>query len=67
VNCRHTEGPRHDCRYVDARNELIDTADRIARREVERLPLSDGAKENRAASVFIRVMQELAKERGLVK
>lgn len=28
--CTHTDGPQHDCRYVDARNALIPSAERFA-------------------------------------
>lgn len=33
-DCKHPEGPGHDCAYVDARNSLIPTAEHNARRAV---------------------------------
>lgn len=30
--CKHTEGPYHDCKYVDARTALIPKASQIADR-----------------------------------
>lgn len=30
TRCRHTEGPGHDCAYVDLRESLIPEAERLA-------------------------------------
>ncbi|MFA6167925.1 MAG: hypothetical protein WC700_14990 [Gemmatimonadaceae bacterium] len=29
-DCNHTEGKRHDCEYVDARNRFLDAAAKVA-------------------------------------
>ena len=38
TNCNHQEGDHHDCTYVNARNALIPSAEKLANRLVMELP-----------------------------
>jgi hypothetical protein len=84
VKCTHEEGriertlddgtveyvpvKGHDCRYVDARNGLLDRASQLARQDVARaISLGSEAKETLWIRSFLRHMDELAKARGIVK
>lgn len=58
--CKHPDGEKHDCAYVEARNRLIDRACQIASEHTRDKP---GA----FAREFMAAMTELARERGLIK
>lgn len=57
LDCKHSDGPFHDCDYVDARNKLIPKAWGEAKKAA-----GDGANFGRA---FADTMVRLAKETGL--
>lgn len=57
----------HCCRYVDARNALIPEAYKLASAEVAKLGLESAAEKNAHARSFLKYMDALAKERGLVQ
>lgn len=40
MDCTHTEGERHDCRYVESRNRLIPEAEAYAHAVAGPAPLS---------------------------
>lgn len=64
--CQHTEGPGHDCEYVDARNRLIPEAAEYARTMARKLYPNDLVKRETAFNrLFHQRMKELAKEGGL--
>ena len=43
ANCKHTDGDRHDCEYVDSRNALIPAAEREADRIAGPAPVRYGS------------------------
>ncbi len=51
--CRHTEGARHDCRYVDQRNRLISRAWQEASASV---PAIDPGRDARVTREFMDAM-----------
>lgn len=57
--CCHTEGPHHQCGYVDQVNSLIPVAERLA---FETVGLMDRI---RFSHAFAIAMQRLCEERGL--
>lgn len=58
--CRHTEGPLHDCEYVNARNELIPDAVFLADEEVG----ADADAEEWGVA-FLKAMDRLWRARAL--
>jgi hypothetical protein len=62
--CRHSEGPRHDCAYVTARDRLIPAAELEAQRAVAHLPVGPG-RDQAGARAFMDAMARLAVERGI--
>lgn len=64
--CRHSEGGRHDCDYVEKRNALIPKASRMAWERVEAAKNAmPGDREKFFDVTFHAVMNELAAEAGL--
>jgi hypothetical protein len=62
ARCRHTDGPEHDCSYVDARNALIPAAERHANKFV---PISsDSEFAARWTLAFMTEMDRLWRTRG---
>ena len=59
--CKHPDGERHDCAYVDARNLLIPRAEQLAFERYDKDKPMSHARE------FMRSMTELAREKGLIK
>jgi len=59
--CTHTEGPHHDCRYVEERNKLIPVAERLALQAVGEPPpgFDDPAYDARFGVAFLRAMDLL--------
>lgn len=62
--CKHPDGEYHDCAYVNARNRLIPMAEQAA---AHRLVGVDDPNGMKRARVFCEVMNELAREKGLIK
>jgi hypothetical protein len=64
--CNHTEGPGHNCAYVDARNALIPEAEAEADlfervRSPGRPSMADDA---RWGGAFLRAMERLSRRKG---
>ena len=69
MSCNHTEGRKHDCAYVEARNRLIPAAIRATVKELGRSePGLTATKPQRVewGAVFLRHMQRLWKQGGTV-
>lgn len=60
--CNHTDGGRHDCRYVDERNDLIPDAERLANGRADRNTVAWSRE-------FFKAMDELWREKhnGIVR
>lgn len=63
-SCKHPDGEYHDCQYVDARNRLIPIAEQFAAQTANAADDASGMKRARA---FCVKMNELARERGLIR
>lgn len=64
MTCNHTEGPGHDCAYVDARNALIPAAERLTDQAVG--PLAPDATPfdvARWGATFLKTMDKLWRAR----
>jgi hypothetical protein len=66
--CRHEEGDRHDCKYVDEINALIPAAEIAARRQAYKLhPVDHHAQQLAFAKLFHSEMDARCEEKGLRK
>jgi hypothetical protein len=65
--CRHEEGDRHNCKYVDQINSFIDKAERLANEKFPKPLESDMTMHWRNAwdRAYLRAMDELTVEAGL--
>lgn len=64
-SCSHTDGPYHDCTYVNRRNELVLVAEMECDQEEKRIKKANGS--YNYDREFFAKMNELAVKDGLIK